>query len=89
MSDASLEDIVREGENLYLHTFKTDLESEHSGEYVAIDTESKAYIVRASKLEALEAAKEKFGQKLFYTVQVGSLDKPSINYRTQLHAWSF
>jgi len=89
MSDASLENIVREGENLYLHIFKVDLEKNHYGQYVAIDTDMKDFVVRPSKIEALEAAKEKFGHKLFYTVQVGGLEKPTTNYRTQLHAWNF
>ena len=89
MSDSSLEDIVREGERLYLHTFKATLEKDHFGEYVAIDTDAKEYVVDVSKIEAIEAAKKKFGQKLFYIVQVGSLDKPSVNYRTQRHAWNF
>jgi hypothetical protein len=89
MSDSSLESIVREGENLYLQTFKIELEKDHMGEYVAIDTDVKKYVVRPSRLEAIEAAKKEFGEKLFYTVQVGGLDKPTVNYRTHLHAWNF
>ena len=89
MSDASLEEIVRKGEDLYLHKFRIDLEKNHSGLYVAIDTGKEDFVVGQSQIEAIEAAKEKFGQKLFYIIQIGSLDKPTVNYRTQLHAWNF
>lgn len=89
MTTYSLEDILREGEHLYLETFKEELEGAFGGQYAVIDVESKEYVVRPNQLDALDEAKKKFGDKLFYIVQVGSLDRPTINYRTSQHAWIF
>lgn len=90
MYGQSLDDILRSGERLYLDRFKGELEADHMDAYAVIDTEAEEYVVHENKLRAIELAKEKFGDKLFYTVQVGSLDKPSVNYRaTQNVAWNF
>ncbi len=90
MNEHSLEDILRVGEELYLSKLKGKLEDEAFGHYVVIDTDTGAYLVHASKLEALEKAKKEFGTaKIFYTVQIGSLDKPTINYHAEQRAWSF
>ena len=89
MSDYSLEDILREGEHLYLDTFKEELENTFDGQYAVIDIESRRYVVKPNQLDAIEEAKKEFGNRLFYIVQVGSLDKPTVNYRTRQHAWNF
>jgi hypothetical protein len=85
----SLEDILRIGEGLYFTKFKEALEKEHYGEYAAIDVEKEDFVVRQNKLEAIEEAQQKFGKKLFYIVQIGSLDKPTTNYRSSRYAWNF
>lgn len=77
----SLDDVLRVGEDLYLNTFKERLEKDYLGQYVVIDVEKKDYTVDENQLAAVEAAKAKFGQKLFFIVKIGSLDKPSVNYR--------
>jgi hypothetical protein len=89
MSDYSLEDILREGEHLYLHTFKKELEDTFDGQYAVIDVESKKYVVKPNQLDAIDEAKREFGDKLFYIVQVGNLKRPTVNYRTNQHAWNF
>ena len=78
MSDTFLEDIVREGENLYLHTFKIELERDHPSEYVAIDTDTKEYVVRSSKLQAIEAVKEKNDPRIILSAYIANNKKTII-----------
>jgi hypothetical protein len=89
MVEHSLEDILREGERLYLNKFKEELEKGFYGQYAVIDIEKEDYIASPNKLQAIDEAKKKFGEKLFYTVQVGNLEKPTVNYRTKQNAWIF
>ncbi|TSC77512.1 MAG: Uncharacterized protein G01um101424_359 [Parcubacteria group bacterium Gr01-1014_24] len=89
MAEHSLEDILREGERLYLNEFKEKLEKDFYGQYAVIDIEKEDYVASPNKLEAIEEAKKKFGDKLFYTVQVGNLEKPTVNYRAKQSAWNF
>ncbi|MDO8518202.1 MAG: hypothetical protein Q7S26_02850 [bacterium] len=89
MTERSLEEILRSGESLYLGKFKEELEKSFYGHYAAIDVDTGEYVVKENKLEAVEEARRKFNNRLVYIVQVGSLDKPSVNHRANQHAWSF
>jgi hypothetical protein len=83
-------EVLQKGEAFYLGTLKNTLESEHMGEYVAIDVDTNEYLVDAEKSNAIKRAQEKFGQKLFYIVQVGGLEEPTINFRERKNvAWIF
>ena len=89
MFKPSMEDVLRSGELIYLETLKKELEIKNFGQYLVIDTETGKYVVKESQLEAVETAKKDLGDKLFYIVKIGSLDKPTINHRMrQEYAWN-
>ena len=60
------------------------------GEYVVIDVDTKHYFVDSDSLVALEKAKKKYPDKIFFSVIVGSLNSTTINFRkNQSYAWTF
>lgn len=85
----SLEEITRLGEKFYVEELKDKLEKEKAGDYVVIDVEQKKYRADADRLVAVEKARADFGDKLFYIVQVGGVQNPSINFNAQKYAWHF
>lgn len=87
--DYSPDEISRIGERLYFDKLKDELEKEHSNEYLVIDVETKHYVVDPDMLAAINKAKEKFGDKMFHIIQIGTLEKPTINYRKLRYAWKF
>ena len=83
-------EILRKGEDFYFETLKEELEKEHFGEYVVVDVDVKKYIVHPNKITAVDMAREQFGHKLFYIVQIGDLDEPTVNFRERKNvAWIF
>ncbi len=84
----SLEEITRRGEKLYVEVWKNILEKEHTGEYAVIDVDQQKYQVDADRLAAIEKAKKEFGDKLFYIVQIGNTQHPSMNYVAKKYAWN-
>jgi hypothetical protein len=91
MFEPTMDDVLRLGEQIYLGTLKDKLEKSNLGDYVVIDTETAQFVIKNNKLNAIETAKKDFGEhKLFYTVQIGSLDKPTVNHRAKSeYAWNF
>ena len=89
-SNKDFGEILKKGEALFLSTFKKELESEHMGDYAVIDVDSKKYIIDSNKIQAIKKAQGEFGNKLFYIVQVGYLDEPTVNFRERKNvAWIF
>jgi hypothetical protein len=86
---SSLEEITNAGEKFYLNHLKEKLEKENMGHYAVIDVEQKKYHVDPDRLIAVEKARKDFGDKLFYIVQIGSIQNPSINFTTEKYAWNF
>lgn len=83
-------EVLTKGEAIYLEKLRQALEKEHEGEYVAIDVETEAYITDKSRMNVVLRAKHQFGDKLFYTVRVGNLIEPTINYKDRKNvAWLF
>ncbi len=82
-------EITRKGEEIYINELKDRLESSHNGEYVIIDIDSKEYFVNKDLVVALEEARKKFPGKLFFIVQIGTLQKSSINLKIDKHEWLF
>ncbi len=83
-------EVLERGEKFYLEELKSRLEKEHVGEYVAIDTDSKQYIIGSNKMSVIRQAQKDFGEKLFYIVQVGDLSEPTANFRERENvAWFF
>jgi len=85
----SLEDISKAGEKFYAEKLKEKLEKENMGQYVVIDVEQEKYHINADRLMALEKAMKEFGNKLFYIVQIGNVQHPSINFNAKRYAWNF
>ena len=81
-----LDEILHMGEELYLNKFKLELEAKFYGQYAAIDVETADYTVSESKLQALDEAKKKFNGRLLYTIKIGSLDRPTVNYLKKIYA---
>lgn len=85
----SLDEISRIGEKFYSEELKKRLEKENMGQYVVIDVEQKKYIINADRLIAVEEARKIFGNKLFYIIQIGSIQHPSMNFTSKKYAWNF
>jgi len=85
----SLEEITKLGEKFYTEALKTKLEKENMGQYVVIDVEQKQYRIDADRLVAVEKARKDFGDKLFYIIQIGSVQSPSMNFTAKKYAWNF
>ena len=85
----SLEEITRLGEKFYTEELKDALERENMGQYVVIDVEQKKYQIDADRLVAVERARKDFGDKLFYIIQIGSVQSPSMNFTAKRYAWNF
>jgi hypothetical protein len=83
-------EVLKKGEALYLGSLKQKLEMDHNGDYVVIDVDSGNFIVESNKIEAIKKAQKEFGEKLFYIVQIGDLEEPTINFRERSNvAWIF
>jgi hypothetical protein len=85
----SLEEISKLGEKFYVEELKGHLEQKNMGEYAVIDVEQKQYRTDPDRLAAVEKARADFGDKLFYIVQVGGVQSPSMNFNAQQYAWHF
>lgn len=83
------EEISRIGDQFYFSDLRERLEKNDLGKYVVIEVESKDYFVDKDLVVALEKARKKHPAKIFHIIQIGTLDKPSINYRKHNYAWIF
>lgn len=88
MTQHYFKDILRTGEELYFDLFREELEKSFWGQYAVIDIDRKEYVVNQNQLAALDEAKAKFGKKLFYSIRVGNIDRPTFD-RIPQHAWIF
>lgn len=64
------DEIVEKGQRIY-ETLKDKLEAEHKGEIVAIEMESGDYFLAKRVIEAIEKARKKYPDKVFYVARVG------------------
>ncbi|MDE2188587.1 MAG: hypothetical protein KGJ35_02570 [Patescibacteria group bacterium] len=85
----TIEETSRLGRKLYQETLKKDLESKFFGQYAVIDVETGKYKIDTDMLTAIEKAKKKFGDKLFYIVEIGAAYIPNPNFVQKRYAWSF
>ena len=85
----TLEEISRLGRKLYQGTLRENLERKFSGQYAVIDVEAGKYEIDPDRLIAIEKAKKKFGDKLFYIVEIGAAHISSFNFAQKRYAWSF
>ena len=83
-------EVLTKGESIYLDTLKDELEKKHLGWYVAIDVDSRDYLVNASRVTLIEEARRRFGEKVFFITQIGNLFEPTINFRERPNVeWLF
>jgi len=64
------DEIVEKGQKIY-EAIKDKLEPEHKGELVAIEVETGDYFLGRRVIEAIEKAKRKYPDKVFYVARVG------------------
>lgn len=89
LQNTSPEEVTKRGEEIYFNELKSKLESTNKGDYVVIEVVSKKYFIDKDLLNALNKAKEKYPDKLFFIVQIGTLQNTSMGYRKQKNAWLF
>lgn len=85
----SLEEISKLGEKFYAEKLKEKLEKENLGQYVVIDVEQGKYYIDPDRLVAIDKAVKESGNKLFYIVQIGNTQHPSVNFSAKKYAWNF
>lgn len=64
------EQIAEKGEEVY-RKIKARLEKKHRGEFAAIEVDTGDYFLGDDQIEAVEKAKKKFPNKIFYFVRIG------------------
>ena len=70
ISTTDIQRIAEEGAKIYEGDRK-EFESKHTGEFLAIDVDSKKSYLGATSAEVLEKAKEENPEKVFYVVKIG------------------
>ena len=83
------EELNRRGESIYFNQLKDKLEKRNNGDYVVIEVESGDHFVNKDLMIALNKAKAKHKDKLFFIVQIGSLQKPNLSFKKEKYAWLF
>ena len=63
-------EIARKGEEIYQKISK-HIEKKRSGDFVAIEVESRKYFFGQTQMEAIEKAKARFPAKVFYLMKIG------------------
>ena len=88
-NEYSPEEITRLGQDFYLKVLKDKLERTNNGDYAVIEVQSKDYYVDKDLVNALDKAKKKYPEKLFFIVQIGTLKSPILNLKKGKYAWAF
>ena len=69
-SQIDVQQIADKGNAIY-EDIKMKYEPNHTGDFLAIDTETEEVFLGKTNSQAVEAAKEKYPQKVFYVVRIG------------------
>ena len=77
------------GQEFYAGDIKKLIERDYKGQYAVIDVEQKKYVIDPDKVVAIEKAQQAFGEKLFYIVHIGIIERPRANESSQKYAWNF
>lgn len=85
----SPDEITKRGEEIYINELKDKLEKNRLGNYVVIEVKTKKHFVNKDLVAALEAAKKKFPQDLFFIVQIGKLRTTLLKNQYQQYDWLF
>lgn len=70
-STGAADELVAGGQRYYDEHLRTQLESAHTGRYVAIEPDAGRYFVADTGTEALVAARRALPDSLFYLARVG------------------
>jgi len=65
------EAFARRAEEHYARALRAKLEPQHKGEYLVLDVESGDYEVDADEMVAIDRARAKHPDRLFYILRVG------------------
>lgn len=86
----SPEELVSLGEQIYFSK-KEKLEKTSLGKFAVIEVDSKDIIINSDKLAAIEEARAKYPNKLFYIVQIGNLKQQSTSELNEIkkYGWTF
>lgn len=74
--------IAKRGEELYFSSIQSQLEPEHTGEYVVIEINHGNYVVNSDPVAAIHEAQQKYPGELFHIIRVGFISKPTVNYNS-------
>lgn len=85
----SAEEVTKVGEKYYFDNLKDKLEKTNNGDFLVIEVESRKYFINKDLMLALNQAKTKFPDKLFFIVQIGTLQKQPMNYKKENYGWLF
>lgn len=71
LSDTSVSQITKAGEQLYQTKLKGKLEPRYKGQYVVIEPESGDYFIGQDPHKANQEAQKKYPEKVFYLKKIG------------------
>jgi len=67
----SREEFVRRGKDYYDRFLRDKLEPEHKGKFLALDIETGDYEMDADEMAAIDRARARMADKIFYILRVG------------------
>lgn len=70
IKQANVDLIAKKGAVIY-HKLKNQYEPKYNGQFLAIDTKSKDVFLAKSSAEAVELARSKYPDSVFYVVKIG------------------
>ena len=88
-NNQSAEEITKVGEKYYFESLKDQIEKTNNGDFLVLEVESKKSFINKDLMIALNEARKKFPSKLFFIVQIGTLQKPTMNYKKENYGWLF
>jgi len=65
------DEVALKGQQIYDHTLKQKLERDHWGDVVVIEVDTGDYFLGKTSTEAINTAKEKYPNSIFYVVKIG------------------
>lgn len=83
-------ELVIKGEKIYFGE-REQLEKSNFGQFAVIDVDSGEIFIDADKYTAIQKAKSKHPEKIFYIVQIGNLSSrmaPEVN-EVKKYGWTF
>ena len=81
----SPEEIGRRGQDYYEQFLRDKLEPEHTGKFLALDVETGEYEMDADEMTAIDRARARMPDKIFYILRVGYRTADRIGARLFQH----